>query len=177
MTRVMRAAIIAASLLTLLLGATTLFAQGPTGSNPANGVAPTCTYQPLAPGAGMWIKAPYTSDYRLQFTLDSGGAGGVSFDVYPTATADDPIGSGTPNSNEASHDLNWEGRLQANGFFYVWVENTNAFPVSFRFCVNTKDPFYSPPSTAPVVVPCTPAGAPGRGDSPERQDNNRCRFF
>ena len=161
----LRAAIITASLLTLLLGATTLWAQGASGSSPSDGLAPTCSYQPLAAGASTWIKVPYTSDYRLQFDLDSGGPGGVKFDVYADPTGS-PIGSGTPNSNEAAHDLNWEGRLQANGFFYVLVKNTNAFPVSYRFCVTVKDPYYSPPSTAPECV--IPAGAPGRGDSPSR---------
>jgi hypothetical protein len=166
----LRAATVTASLLTLLLGATSLWAQGPSGASPSEGVAAACTFQPLAAGASVWIKVPYTSDYRLQFTLDSGGAGGVNFDVYPSEAAAKPIGSGSKNSNEAMHDLNWEGRLQANGFFYILVKNANAFPVSYRFCVTVKDPFYSPPSTA-TEVPCFAtdiAGAPGRGDSPAK---------
>jgi hypothetical protein len=175
MTGVMRAAAIAAAVLTLLLGATNLWAQGPSGSSPSDGLTPTCTFQPLAAGASTWIKVPYTSDYRLEFTLDSGGPGGVKFDVYASDTTTSPIGSGTPNSKDSTHDLTWEGRLQANGFFYVLVKNTNAFPVSYRFCVTVKDPFYSPPSTA-TEVPCVPATAPGRGDAPEIQDTNRCRF-
>ena len=166
MNGIMRVAMIAASLLMLLSGATGLFAADPTGASPSDGLAPTCTFQPLATGASVWIKVPYTSDYRLQFTLDSGGPGGVKFDVYASDAAASSIGSGTPNPDEPTHDLNWEGRLQANGFFYVKVTNTNAFPVSYRFCSTVKDPFYSPPSTA-TEVPCVPFSAPGRGDSPE----------
>jgi hypothetical protein len=166
MNKMLRWAMIAASLVMLLAGATNLFAADPTGGSPSDGLAPSCTFQPLAAGASVWIKVPYTSDFRLQFTLDSGGAGGVKFGIYASDTAASPVGIGTPNPDEPTHDLNWEGRLQANGFFYVKVTNTNAFPVSYRFCVTVKDPFYSPPSTA-TEVPCIPVSAPVRGNSPE----------
>jgi hypothetical protein len=169
MIRRLRSAIIAASLLMLLAGATELLAQGPTGASPTDGLAPSCSFQPLAAGASAWIKVPYTSDYRLQFTIDSGGAGGVNFGVYSSDTAASPVGIGTRNPNEPAHDLNWEGRLQANGYFYVKVTNTNAFAVSYRFCVTVKDPFYPPPSVDPCIIPVF--AAPFLGNAPESQRN------
>jgi hypothetical protein len=130
--------------LLFLMGATSLLAASPEGASPDDGLAPTCTYQPLDPGASVWLKIPYESDYRLQFTLDAYSVGRVMFQVYASDTASDPVGIGTYDRNNPAHDLNWEGRLQANGFFYVLVTNTNPFSVPYRFCVNQKQPFYSP---------------------------------
>jgi hypothetical protein len=143
-----------------LMGASSLMAASPSGTSPEDGLAPTCTERSLGPGASVWLKVPYTFDYRLEFTLDTYGASGVSFDVYTSATASSPVGSGSydPNVNA----LNWEGRLQQNGFFYVLVTNTNQFAVPYRFCVNQKDPYYSPLILSTPEPVCFTSVAPGR---------------
>ena len=150
MRMTLRLSIVVVLALFFLVGAASLLAADPTGKSPDDGLAPTCTYQPLAPGASVWLKIPYRFDYRLEFTLDSNGAGGVKFDVYPSATASSPVGSGAYNPNVNA--LNWEGRLQQDGFYYVLVTNTNPFAVTYRFCVNEKQPFYSQVSVGPVCV-------------------------
>jgi hypothetical protein len=143
-----------------LMAATSLLAAEATGTSPDDGLAPTCTYQPLDPGASVWIKVPYRFDYRLQFTLDSNGVGGFKFAVYPSDTAAQPVGIGTYNLNEPTHDLNWEGRLQPDGYYYVLVTNTNAFAASYRFCSNEKLPFYASSDNCvfnPLSPRCPPA--------------------
>ncbi len=149
----LRLLLVAGFVILSLMGAASLSAAEPTGSNPEDGLAPTCTYQPIGAGASIWLKIPYRFDYRLQLTLDAYFVGGVEFDVYPSPTASDPMGTGTYNPNEPTHDLNWEGRLQQDGFIYVLVTNTNPFGVQYRFCVNEKEPYYSQ-GGGPAPVDC-----------------------
>jgi len=156
MKMMVRLSMIAAMLLLLLAGATYLMAAGPSGSSPDDGLAPTCSNQPLGPGASVWLKIPYRFDYRLQFMLDSNGAGGVTFAVYSSATASSPVGSGSYNPNVNA--LNWEGQLQQDGFYYVLVTNTNPFAVQYHFCVNEKQPFSLRGACAfdPLSPECSP---------------------
>lgn len=154
MKTIAKALIVFGFLFLFLIAASSLWAADPAGDSPVNGLTPTCAFQPLGAGASVWLKIPYRFDYRLQFTLDGFGLSGLKFDVYSSATATSPIGTGNFNPNEPTHDLNWEGRLQENGFFYVLVKNSNSFPASYRFCVNEKLPFYPPAPPAPVCCPC-----------------------
>ena len=148
----LRLSIVVVWALLLLMGASSVLAADPTGTSPDDGLAPTCMYQPLGPGASVWLKIPYRFDDRMQFTLDAYGVGGVKFNVYPSATASSPMGTGTYNPNEPTHDLNWEGRLQQDGFFYILVTNTNPFAVPYCFCVNEKQPWYSPLWAWPIFT-------------------------
>jgi hypothetical protein len=140
--RGIRVFIVFAVFILLLMGAASRLAADSPGASPESGIAPTCTYQPLAAGASVWLKIPYTFDNRLQFTLDAYGLDGVDFAVYDSPAAANPVGIGTYDANEP-HDLNWEGQQLQNGFYYVLVSNSNPYSVPYNFCTNEKLPWHS----------------------------------
>jgi hypothetical protein len=84
----------------------------------------------------IWYKMDDGHSLQLEVWLFANGQKGLSFDVYAPEQKDfsqKPIGSGSFNKSMANIgvDLFYSGRSIAYGIWYLRINNSNSFPVSY----------------------------------------------
>ncbi len=102
----------------------------------------------IAANTALWYTFNYAGDKSLiTIVLPNGNVSGVQFNVWTAQGASDwwdlqPVGRGTAQSIDCtsgepkdntgcwSNDLNWNGKFDLSGTYYVQVINTNSTPMS-----------------------------------------------
>ncbi|MBI3914890.1 MAG: LysM peptidoglycan-binding domain-containing protein [Chloroflexi bacterium] len=105
-----------------------------TGKTPDQAIDANNTSIVIGPHAVLWYRLPYGEEPRkLHVWLDTGGKGGVTFEVYSPDSANNlsnaqVTGRGTYNRFEPTHDLTWSGESIIPGIWYVKVISHNDVP-------------------------------------------------
>jgi hypothetical protein len=104
------------------------------GANPNTAQAPTTAWQFIGPNESHWYKM---SDAGLELViwLDAHGQAGLSLAIYAPEQTDlygKPIGRGSFNKFQPTHDLYWTGYTRARGTWYAVVTNGTQSPISYN---------------------------------------------
>ena len=157
------AVLFAALGLVLVGGSAALAATAGANPSAALDLSTAANWQTLNAGGTMWYQIPYHAATVLEIQLDGYNVGGVQFEVYTaeqlspdvSTVLSGPIGRGSPNPDEPSHDLTWAGRFVDDRFVYVMVKNTSVWNLPFRLDHLELIPGYvtpePPTSPAPVI--------------------------
>jgi hypothetical protein len=105
--------------------------------------------------SSLWFRFDYAGDAasgqrdRVSIILPNGTDSGLEFKVWTPGQMSDwwelqPVGQGTPQEVRASNgtpadygpsqsnDLSWTGTFGESGTYYIQVQNTNDYPMSFK---------------------------------------------
>lgn len=111
----------------------------PRGDSPANALEMQDAWRTLDPGASVWYKTDDSSGFRaLRIWLDANGRGGLSLAIFSPDQMEGvysiakPIGRGTFNKLDPSHDLLWSSDYARWGVWYALVTNSNVVPASYK---------------------------------------------
>jgi hypothetical protein len=109
----------------------------PPANNPDNAQPPTGGWVYINPGTSQWYKL-YDAGVQIIVWVDANGQQGLAMALYAPDQKDlygKPVGRGSYNKFEPSHDLYWQGYTPASGVGGTWyavVTNGSNSPISYN---------------------------------------------
>lgn len=139
------------------------------GATPENGLAPDGTPRPLAPQGALWYQFTYGGDKTpLEIILLDGGAPEILFALYTPEQMDamrrgegvKPIGQLRRAGGEPTHALNWSGKFNSGGVYFVVVHNYTDQTQTIRLIARGTSVKIPQTGMAPKPNPAVESSAP-----------------